>query len=93
MALNFTPLSAYKLDVLNGERLAAMNRAAAAEGIGALAGLASRMDYETKTRDFFAQFDDSEEIYNLQAEIDRIDGQIKDYEAELQRIGGNNGID
>ena len=92
MALNFTPLSAYKIDILNGERLAAMNRAAAAEGIGALAGLANRMDYETKTRDFFAQFDDSE-LKEIDARIAENDKRIEELENELKNLGGPDGID
>lgn len=92
MALNFTPLSAYKLDVLNGERLAAMNRAAAAGGIGALAGIASRMDYEAKARDFFAQFDDSE-LKEIDARIAENVKRIKELENELKNLGGPDGID
>jgi hypothetical protein len=92
MALNFTPLSAYKLDVLNGERLAAMNRAAAAEGIGALAGLASRANYEAKARDFFAQFDDTE-LQEIEARIAKNDARIAELEKELETLGGPNGID
>ena len=88
MALNFTPLSAYKLDVLNGERLAAMNRAAAAQGIGALAGIASRMDYEEKARDFFAQFDDSEEEARIVAQIKTNEDRIQELKDELQALGG-----
>lgn len=88
MALNFTPLSAYKLDVLNGERIAAMNRAAAAEGIGALAGIASRMDYEAKARDFFAQFDDSEEEARIVAQIKTNEDRIQELKDELQALGG-----
>lgn len=92
MAMNFTPLSAYKLDVLNGERLAAMNRAAAAEGIGALAGLASRANYEAKARDFFAQFDDTE-LQEIEARIAENDARIAELEKELETLGGPNGID
>lgn len=92
MAMNFTPLSAYKLDVLNGERIAAMNRAAAAQGIGALAGIASRMDYEEKARDFFAQFDDSE-LQEIDARIAENDKRIAELEKELETLGGSNGID
>lgn len=88
MALNFTPLSAYKLDVLNGERLAAMNRAAAAEGIGALAGLASRANYEAKARDFFAQFDDTAEIEGITAQIAENEAMIKSLREELETLGG-----
>lgn len=88
MALNFTPLSAYKLDVLNGERIAAMNRAAAAQGIGALAGIASRMDYEEKARDFFAQFDDSEEEARIVAQLKTNEDRIQELKDELQALGG-----
>ena len=88
MALNFTPLSAYKLDVLNGERIAASNRAAAAQGIGALAGIASRMDYEAKARDFFAQFDDSEEEARIVAQLKTNEDRIQELKDELQALGG-----
>jgi diphthamide synthase subunit DPH2 len=88
MALNFTPLSAYKLDVLNGERIAAMNRAAAAQGIGAIAGIASRMGYEAKARDFFAQFDDSEEEARIVAQIKTNEDRIQELKDELQALGG-----
>jgi diphthamide synthase subunit DPH2 len=88
MALNLTPLSAYKLDVLNGERIAAMNRAAAAQGIGALAGLASRANYEEKARDFFAQFDDSEEEARIVAQIKTNEDRIQELKDELQALGG-----
>jgi hypothetical protein len=92
MALNFTPLSAYKFDVLDGERLAAMNRAAAAEGIGAIASLANRANYEAKARDFFAQFDDSE-LNEIDARIAENDKRIAELEKELDTLGGSNGVD
>jgi hypothetical protein len=92
MALNFTPLSAYKIDVLDGERLAAMNRAAAAEGIGAIASLANRANYEAKARDFFAQFDDSE-LNEIDARIAENDKRIAELEKELDTLGGSNGVD
>jgi hypothetical protein len=92
MAMNFTPLSAYKIDVLDGERLAAMNRAAAAEGIGAIASLANRANYEAKARDFFAQFDDSE-LNEIDARIAENDKRIAELEKELDTLGGSNGVD
>jgi hypothetical protein len=92
MAMNFTPLSAYKIDVLDGERLAAMNSAAAAEGIGAIASLASRANYEAKARDFFAQFDDTE-LQEIEARIAENDARIAELEKELETLGGPNGID
>jgi hypothetical protein len=92
MAMNFTPLYAYKIDVLDGERLAAMNRAAAAEGIGAIASLANRANYEAKARDFFAQFDDSE-LNEIDARIAENDKRIAELEKELDTLGGSNGVD
>jgi dephospho-CoA kinase len=69
-----------------------MNRAAAAEGIGALAGLASRANYEEKARDFFAQFDDTE-LQEIEERIAENDKRIAELEKELDTLGGSNGVD
>lgn len=87
MALNFTPLTAYKFDVLNGIRQQAVNQQRAAEGIGAIAGLVGKSIYDAKARDFFAQFDDSEEIAQIDAQIAENDARIAELKKELETIG------
>lgn len=88
MALNFTPLSAYKFDVLSGIRQQAENRKEAAQGLGAILGTAKGIADAQKTRDFFAQFDDSEEIANITAQIAENDEKIKTLREELKTLGG-----
>lgn len=88
MALNFTPLSAYKFDVLSGIRQQAENRREAAQGLGAILGTAKGIADAQKTRDFFAQFDDSEEIANITAQIEENDAKIKTLREELKTLGG-----
>lgn len=88
MALNFTPLSAYKFDVLSGIKQQAANRREAAQGLGAILGTAKGIADAQKTRDFFAQFDDSEEIANITAQIAENDAKIKTLREELQTLGG-----
>lgn len=88
MALNFTPLSAYKFDVLSGIRQQAENRREAAQGLGAILGTAKGIADAQKTRDFFAQFDDSEEIANITAQIAENEAKIKTLREELQTLGG-----
>lgn len=87
MALNFTPLTAYKFDVLNGIRQQAVNQQRAAEGIGAIAGLVGKSVYDAKARDFFAQFDDSEELARIDAQIYENDARIAELKKELETIG------
>lgn len=87
MALNFTPLTAYKFDVLNGIRQQAVNQQRAAEGIGAIAGLVGKSIYDAKARDFFAQFDDSEELSRIDAQIAENDARIAELKKELETIG------
>lgn len=87
MALNFTPLTAYKFDVLNGIRQQAVNQQRAAEGIGAIAGLVGKSIYDAKARDFFAQFDDSEELARIDAQIAENDARIAELKKELETIG------
>lgn len=87
MALNFTPLSAYKFDVLSGIRQQAENRRQAAEGIGAILGTAKGIADAQKTRDFFAQFDDSEEIARLTAELKANEDRIKELKEERKTLG------
>lgn len=88
MALNFTPLSAYNFEVLSGIRQQAENRKAAAQGLGAILGTAKGIADAQKTRDFFAQFDDSEEIANITAQIAENDEKIKTLREELKTLGG-----
>ena len=87
MALNFTPLKAYQFDVLNGIRQQAVNQQRAAEGIGAIAGLVGKSIYDAKARDFFAQFDDSEEIAQIDAQIKENEAQIATLQKELDEMG------
>ena len=87
MALNFTPLTAYKFDVLNGIRQQAVNQQRAADGIGAIAGLVGKSIYDAKARDFFAQFDDSEELARIDAQIAENDARIAELKKELETIG------
>lgn len=87
MALNFTPLTAYKFDVLNGIRQQAVNQQRAAEGIGAIAGLVGKSIYDAKARDFFAQFDDSDELARIDAQIAENDARIAELKKELETIG------
>ena len=88
MALNFTPLSAYKFDVLSGIRQQAENRREAAQGLGAILGTAKGIADAQKTRDFFAQFDDSEEIANITAQIAENETKIQSLRDELKTLGG-----
>lgn len=88
MALNFTPLSAYKFDVLSGIQQQAANRREAAQGLGAILGTAKGIADEQKTRDFFAQFDDSEEIANITAQIAENEAKIQSLRDELNTLGG-----
>lgn len=87
MALNFTPLTAYKFDVLNGIRQQAVNQQRAADGIGAIAGLVGKSIYDAKARDFFAQFDDSDELARIDAQIAENDARIAELKKELETIG------
>lgn len=88
MALNFTPLSAYKIDVLSGIRQDEANRNAAAQGIGAILGTAKSLYDAQKTRDFFSQFDDTAEIEGITAQIAENEAMIKSLREELETLGG-----
>lgn len=87
MALNFTPLSAYKFEVNNGIQQRAMNQARMGQGLGAVLGTALGMSQAAKTRDFFAQFDDSEEIAAIDEQIKQNEERIKELEKELEGMG------
>lgn len=87
MALNFTPLSAYRFDVDKGIQQRAMNQARMGQGLGAVLGTALGMSQAAKTRDFFAQFDDSEEIAAIDEQIKQNEERIKELEKELEGMG------
>lgn len=93
MALNFTPLDAYAVDVLSGAKLAAENRANAARGIGAIAGLVANETYKRKARDFFAQFEDDGEIARIDAMIAENNAKIEELEKELSAMEVTDGIE
>ena len=88
MALNFTPLSAYKFDLQTGIRQQADNLARAGEGLGAIAGTVKNAYDAQRTRDFFAQFDDSEELSAIDEQIKENEEQIEKLKAELEALGG-----
>lgn len=87
MALNFTPLSAYRFDVLDGIRQRAENQRRMGEGLGAILGTAQGIADAQKTRDFFAQFDDSEEIAAIDEQIKQNEAQIAALQNELDEMG------
>ena len=87
MALNFTPLSAYRFDVLDGIRQRAENQRRMGEGLGAILGAAKGAYDAQKTRDFFAQFDDSEEIAEIDEQIKQNEEQIAALQKELDEMG------
>lgn len=87
MALNFTPLSAYRFEVDKGIQQRAMNQARMGQGLGAVIGAALGMSQAAKTRDFFAQFDDSEEIAAIDEQIKQNEERIKELEKELEGMG------
>ncbi len=85
MAINATPLNAYKLNVLSSLAQQAANRREMNEGLGAIAeGIDEGMN-QRKARNFFAQFDDNEEI-RLEEEIKSYDEQISELKKELEKI-------
>lgn len=88
MALNFTPLSAYKFDLQTGIRQQANNLARAGAGLGAIAGTVKNAYDAQRTRDFFAQFDDSEELSAIDEQIKENEEQIEKLTAELEALGG-----
>lgn len=88
MALNFTPLSAYKFDLQTGIRQQADNLARAGAGLGAIAGTVKNAYDAQRTREFFAQFDDSEELSAIDEQIKENEEQIEKLTAELEALGG-----
>lgn len=88
MALKFTPLSAYKFDLQTGIRQQANNLARAGAGLGAIAGTVKNAYDAQRTREFFAQFDDSEELSAIDEQIKENEEQIEKLTAELEALGG-----
>lgn len=85
MAINATPLNAYKLNVLSSLAQQAANRREMNEGLGAIAEGVEEGINQRKARDFFAQFDDNEEL-RLEEEIRGIDEQINELKKKLEEV-------
>lgn len=85
MAINATPLNAYKLNVLSSLAQQADNRREMNEGLGAIAEGIDEGLNQRKARDFFAQFDDNEEI-RIEEEIRGIDEQINELKKKLEEV-------
>lgn len=85
MAINATPLSAYKLNVLSSLAQQAANRREMNEGLGAIAEGIDEGLNQRKARNFFAQFDDNEEL-RIEEEIRGIDEQINELKKELEEV-------
>ena len=85
MAINATPLNAYKLNVLSSLAQQAANRREMNEGLGAIAEGIDEGLNQRKARDFFAQFDDNEEL-RIEEEIRSIDKQINELKKELEKV-------
>lgn len=85
MAINATPLNAYKLNVLSSLAQQAANRREMNEGLGAIAEGIDEGLNQRKARDFFAQFDDNEEI-RIEEEIRGIDERIDELKKELEEV-------
>lgn len=85
MAINATPLNAYKLNVLSSLAQQAANRREMNEGLGAIAEGIDEGINQRKARNFFAQFDDNEEI-RIEEDIRRIDERINELKKELEEV-------
>lgn len=85
MAINATPLKAYKLNVLSSLAQQAANRREMNEGLGAIAEGIDEGLNQRKARNFFAQFDDNDEI-RIEEEIRGIDERIAELEKELEKV-------
>lgn len=85
MAINATPLNAYKLNVLSSLAQQAANRREMNEGLGAIAEGIDEGLNQRKARDFFAQFDDNDEI-RIEEDIRRIDERINELKKELEEV-------
>lgn len=85
MAINATPLNAYKLNVLSSLAQQAANRREMNEGLGAIAEGIEEGFNQRKARDFFAQFNDNDEI-RIEEDIRRIDERINELKKELEEV-------
>ena len=85
MAINATPQNAYKLNVLSSLAQQAANRREMNEGLGAIAEGIDEGLNQRKARDFFAQFDDNEEL-RIEEEIRGIDERINELKKELEEV-------
>lgn len=85
MAINATPLNAYKLNVLSSLAQQAANRREMNKGLGAIAEGIDEGLNQRKARNFFAQFDDNDEI-RIEEYIRRIDERINELKKELEEI-------
>lgn len=85
MAINATPLNAYKLNVLSSLAQQADNRREMNEGLGAIAEGIDEGLNQRKARNFFAQFDDNDEI-RIEEDIRRIDERINELKKELEEV-------
>lgn len=85
MAINATPLNAYKLNVLSSLAQQAENRREMNEGLGAIAEGIDEGLNQRKARNFFAQFDKNEEIL-IEEEIRSIDERINELKKELEEV-------
>lgn len=85
MAINATPLNAYKLNVLSSLAQQADNRREMNEGLGAIAEGIDEGLNQRKARDFFAQFDNNEEL-RIEEEIRGIDERINELKKEMEAI-------
>ena len=85
MAINATPLNAYKLNVLSSLAQQADNRREMNEGLAAIAEGIDEGLNQRKSRNFFAQFDNNEEIL-IEEEIRRIDERINELKKELEKV-------
>lgn len=83
MAINATPLNAYKLNVLSSLAQQAANRREMNEGLGAIAEGIDEGLNQRKARNFFAQFDDE---IRIEEEIRGIDERIAELEKELEKV-------
>ena len=85
MAINATPLNAYKLNVLSSLAQQAANRREMNEGLGAIAEGIDEGLNQRKARNFFAQFDNNEEL-RIEEEIRGIDEQINELKKQLEEV-------
>lgn len=85
MAINATPLNAYKLNVLSSLAQQAANRREMNEGLGAIAEGIDEGLNQRKARDFFAQFDNNEEL-RIEEEIRGIDERINELKKKMEAI-------